>query len=62
MSQAGADRNLLLGILALQMDFISRDDLIAAMSACLWFAAGGAEAWLHAAPGAKAGAAAKIFR
>jgi formylglycine-generating enzyme required for sulfatase activity/serine/threonine protein kinase len=28
-----ADRNLLCGILALQMDFISRDDLIAAMNA-----------------------------
>src|SRR4051794_180675 len=28
-----ADRNLLLGILALQMDFISRDALIAAMNA-----------------------------
>jgi hypothetical protein len=28
-----ADRNLLFGILALQMDFIGRDDLIAAMSA-----------------------------
>jgi eukaryotic-like serine/threonine-protein kinase len=28
-----ADRNLLLGIIALQMDFISRDDLIAAMNA-----------------------------
>jgi len=27
---------------------------IAAMSGCLWFAAGGAEAWLHAAPVAKA--------
>jgi hypothetical protein len=32
MSSA-ADRNLLFGILALQMDFISRDDLIAAMNA-----------------------------
>ena len=30
MSQAHADRNLLFGILALQMDFIRRDDLIAA--------------------------------
>jgi serine/threonine-protein kinase len=30
---AGADRNLLFGILALQMDFIRRDDLIAAMNA-----------------------------
>src|SRR5687767_9488798 len=28
-----ADRNLLLGVLALQLDFISRDQLIAAMSA-----------------------------
>src|SRR5438034_967380 len=28
-----ADRNLLFGILALQMDFISRDQLIAAMNA-----------------------------
>ena len=28
-----ADRNLLFGILALQMDFISRDALIAAMNA-----------------------------
>jgi eukaryotic-like serine/threonine-protein kinase len=27
------DRNLLFGILALQMDFISRDQLIAAMNA-----------------------------
>lgn len=27
---------------------------IAAMSGCLWFAAGGAEEWLHAAPAAKA--------
>src|ERR1700682_1488266 len=27
------DRNLLFGILALQMDFVSRDDLIAAMNA-----------------------------
>ena len=33
MSRAGADRNLLLGIIALQMDFISRDALIAAMNA-----------------------------
>jgi hypothetical protein len=30
-SRAAADRNLLFGILALQMDFISRDALIAAM-------------------------------
>ncbi len=33
MSQAAADRNLLFGILALQMDFIRRDALIAAMNA-----------------------------
>jgi hypothetical protein len=33
MSGAGAARNLLLGIIALQMDFISRDALIAAMHA-----------------------------
>jgi eukaryotic-like serine/threonine-protein kinase len=33
MSQADTDRNLLFGILALQMDFISRDALIAAMNA-----------------------------
>ncbi|HEX5268941.1 MAG TPA: serine/threonine-protein kinase, partial [Gemmataceae bacterium] len=33
MSQAHADRNLLFGILALQMDFVSRDQLIAAMHA-----------------------------
>ncbi len=33
MSQAAADRNLLFGILALQMDFIRRDALIAAMHA-----------------------------
>jgi serine/threonine-protein kinase len=32
-SRAAADRNLLFGILALQMDFISRDDLVAAMHA-----------------------------
>jgi hypothetical protein len=30
---ASADRNLLFGILALQMDFIGRDALIAAMNA-----------------------------
>ena len=29
----GADRNLLFGILALQMDFVGRDALIAAMNA-----------------------------
>jgi eukaryotic-like serine/threonine-protein kinase len=33
MSGAAADRNLLLGIIALQMDFISRDALIGAMNA-----------------------------
>jgi serine/threonine-protein kinase len=33
MSQPHADRNLLLGILALQLDFIGRDDLIAALHA-----------------------------
>jgi serine/threonine protein kinase len=33
MSRAAADRNLLFGIIALQMDFISRDALIAAMNA-----------------------------
>src|SRR5438132_4504796 len=32
-SRSSADRNLLFGILALQMDFISRDALIAAMHA-----------------------------
>src|SRR4051794_12777044 len=32
-SRANADRNLLFGILALQMDFIPRDALIAAMNA-----------------------------
>src|SRR6516225_784143 len=32
-SRPSADRNLLFGILALQMDFISRDALIAAMNA-----------------------------
>jgi hypothetical protein len=32
MSNSGADRNLLFGILALQMDFVSRDALIAAWS------------------------------
>ena len=31
--QSAADRNLLFGILALQMDFISRDTLIAGMNA-----------------------------
>src|SRR5262245_57149112 len=33
MSQPHADRNVLFGILALQMDFISRDALVAAMNA-----------------------------
>src|SRR3990172_1478169 len=33
MSESRVDRNLLFGILALQMDFISRDQLIAAMNA-----------------------------
>jgi serine/threonine protein kinase/tetratricopeptide (TPR) repeat protein len=33
MSQPGADRNLLFGVLALQMDFIKREQLIAAMQA-----------------------------
>ena len=33
MAEADADRNLLFGILALQMDFITRDALIAAMNA-----------------------------
>src|SRR6516165_5330887 len=33
MSSAHSDRNLLFGILALQMDFISRDALIRAMHA-----------------------------
>jgi len=32
-ANAAADRNLLFGILALQMDFISRDQLVAAMNA-----------------------------
>jgi hypothetical protein len=31
-----ADRNLLFGIIALQMDFISRDQLIAAMQAWIF--------------------------
>jgi hypothetical protein len=30
---SSADRNLLFGILALQMDFISRDQLVAGMNA-----------------------------
>lgn len=33
MARVDADRNLLLGILAVQMDFISRDALFAAMNA-----------------------------
>jgi serine/threonine-protein kinase len=33
MAQANADRNLLFGILALQLDFITRDQLVAAMQA-----------------------------
>ena len=33
MPRQDTDRNLLFGILALQMDFITRDDLIAAMGA-----------------------------
>src|SRR5262245_32689141 len=33
MPHPAADRNLLFGILALQMDFITRDDLVAAMHA-----------------------------
>src|SRR5947209_10140572 len=33
MANAHADRNLLFGILALQMDFITRDALVAAMHA-----------------------------
>ena len=33
MAQPHADRNLLFGILALQLDFVRRDDLIAAMNA-----------------------------
>src|ERR1051326_5353017 len=33
MSKASADRNLLFGMLALQMDFITREQLIAAMQA-----------------------------
>jgi hypothetical protein len=32
-SRPSADRNLLFGVLALQMDFVNRDDLIAAMNA-----------------------------
>src|SRR5262245_8091607 len=33
LSGSGADRNLLFGILALQLDFITRDQLVAAMNA-----------------------------
>jgi hypothetical protein len=36
MGAANADRNLLFGILALQMDFIRREQLIAGM-----------QAWIH---------------
>lgn len=35
MSEKSADRNLLIGVLAVQMEFISRDQLVAAMSAWL---------------------------
>jgi len=38
-SPAAADRNLLFGILALQMDFVSRDALIAAMHAWVLYTA-----------------------
>jgi hypothetical protein len=38
--QPSADRNLLFGILAVQMDFASRDALIAAMSAWCWRSTG----------------------
>jgi hypothetical protein len=34
MSRAHADRSLLFGILALQMDFMSREQFVAAMHAC----------------------------
>ena len=37
MSQSHVDRNLLFGILALQMDFISREALVAAMNAWVLF-------------------------
>ena len=33
MSSPSADRNLLFGVLALQLDFVSRDQLVAAMNA-----------------------------
>ena len=33
MAKSEADRNLLFGILALQMDFITRDELVTAMHA-----------------------------
>ena len=33
MSHPASDRNLLFGVLALQLDFIRRDDLVAAMNA-----------------------------
>ena len=32
MSSASADRNLLFGVLAVQLDFVSRDELVAAAS------------------------------
>ena len=32
MPQANADRNLLIGVLALQLNFVDRDQLVAAMS------------------------------
>ncbi len=52
MARVNADRNLLFGVLALQMDFSSREDLIAAVSASgspdktvkVWDAATGQEA------------------
>ena len=33
MSQTHADRNMLFGILAMQMDFVTRDQLVSAMQA-----------------------------
>jgi hypothetical protein len=33
MAKADADRNLLFGVIALQVDFITRDQLVAAMNA-----------------------------
>ena len=35
MAEAPADRNRIFGILALQMDFLCRDALIAAMHTCV---------------------------